>query len=148
MNASSYLCISIFLILPHKHILWNLRRIISLWRRVHTLSGEGRQFKIIFASPLKRVFLLLKGVGLVRQRCRISYVTGVFNWYWLTVGQGLLSLHQVRVEGDCFYFFCFFSFIYFPFCPVPLFHFLYYLFYLSSPFFLEMTQNDPQGLTC
>ena len=33
------------------------------------------------------------------------------------------------------------------FSPV-LFNFLYYLFYLSSPFLWEMTQNDPQGLTC
>ena len=33
------------------------------------------------------------------------------------------------------------------FSPVPLFH-LYYLFYLSSSFLWEMTQNDPQGLTC
>ena len=34
------------------------------------------------------------------------------------------------------------------FSPVPLFHLLYYLFYLFSPFLWEMTQNDPQGLTC
>ena len=30
--------------------------------------------------------------GWVWRRCRVSYVTGVSNWYWLTVGQGLLSL--------------------------------------------------------
>ena len=29
-----------------------------------------------------------------------------------------------------------------------LFHLLYYLFYLFSPFLWETTQNDPQGLTC
>ena len=34
------------------------------------------------------------------------------------------------------------------FSPVPLFHLLYYLFYLFSPFLWETTQNDPQGLTC
>ena len=34
------------------------------------------------------------------------------------------------------------------FSPVPLFHLLYSLFYLFSPFLWEMTQNDPQGLTC
>ena len=34
------------------------------------------------------------------------------------------------------------------FFPVPLFLLLYYLFYLFSPFFWKMTQNDPQGLTC
>ena len=30
--------------------------------------------------------------GWVVRRCRVSYVTGASNWYWLTVGQGLLSL--------------------------------------------------------
>ena len=45
----------------------------------------------------------------------VSYITGASNWYWLAVGQGLLSLYWVRVEGECFYFFCFFTFI-----PVPL----------------------------
>ena len=34
------------------------------------------------------------------------------------------------------------------FSPVPLFHLLYYLFYLSSPFLWDTTQNDPQELTC
>ena len=50
----------------------------------------------------------------------------------------------LRVEGECFYSFCL-TFIHFPFSPVPLFHLLC-LFYLSSPFLWEMTQNDPQGL--
>ena len=35
------------------------------------------------------------------QRCRVSCVTRTSNWYWLTVGQGLLSLQQVWVEGEC-----------------------------------------------
>ena len=34
------------------------------------------------------------------------------------------------------------------FFPFPLCHLLYCLFYLFSPFLWEMTQNDPQGLTC
>ena len=50
----------------------------------------------------------------MRRSC-VSYITGASNWYWLTVGQCLLSLFRVRVEGECFYFFCFFTFI-----PVPL----------------------------
>ena len=45
----------------------------------------------------------------------------------------LLFLHF----HSCFFFF-----------PVPLFLLLYYLFCLFSPFFLETTQNDAQGLTC
>ena len=43
-----------------------------------------------------------KGVYILRHR-------GV---HWLTVGQGLLSLQQVRVEEGCFYFFCFFTVIF------------------------------------
>ena len=45
--------------------------------------------------------------------------------------------------------FLFLLFLHFHSCssffPVPLFHVFYYLF---SPFLWEMTQNDPQGLTC
>ena len=48
--------------------------------------------------------------------------------------------------------FLFLLFLHFHSCssffPVPLFHLLYYLFYLFSPFIWETTQNDPQGLTC
>ena len=48
--------------------------------------------------------------------------------------------------------FLFLLFLHFHSCssffPVPLFHLLYSLFYLFSPFFWETTQNDPQGLTC
>ena len=55
----------------------------------------------------------------VRQRCRVSCVTGASNWYRLTVEQGLLSSQQVRVERECFYFFCFFTVIHFHFSPVP-----------------------------
>ena len=60
-------------------------------------------------------FLFNPGGGRVWWRCRVSLVIGTSNWYWLTVGQGLLSLQQVRVEGECLYFFCFFTFN-----PVPL----------------------------
>ena len=35
---------------------------------------------------------VLIGGGWVVQRCHVSYVTGASNGYWLTVGQGLLSL--------------------------------------------------------
>ena len=48
--------------------------------------------------------------------------------------------------------FLFLLFLHFHSCsyffPNPLFHLLYYLFYLLSPFLWETTQNDPQGLTC
>ena len=66
------------------------------------------------------------------QRRRVSYVTEASNWYLLIVGQGLLSLQNVKVEGECFYFFCFFTFIHFSFSPVPLFHLLCCLLSLFS----------------
>ena len=48
--------------------------------------------------------------------------------------------------------FLFLLFLHFHSCssffPVPLFHLLYSLFYLFSPFLWKTTQNDPQGLTC
>ena len=73
----------------------------------------------------------------MRQRCRISHVTGASNWYWLTVGQGLLSLQQERVEGECFNFFC---------CFIHSFFFLLYP-SLSSPLlsllsFLSLSLGD------
>ena len=48
--------------------------------------------------------------------------------------------------------FLFLLFLHFHSCscffPVPLFHLFDFLFYHSSPFLWETTQNDPQGLTC
>ena len=89
------------------------------------------------------------GVVGVWWRCRVSYVTWASNWYWLPIGQGLLSLKQVRVEGERFYFFCFFTFIPIP-LPSPM--SLSFIFStVSSISFLPfsgMTQNDPQWLTC
>ena len=78
--------------------------------------------------------------GWVRQRCRISCVTRASNWYWLTVRQGLLSLQQVWVEGECFYF-CFFTFVFlFLPCPSPLLSLLS-LFSLSLGDNKKMTHN-------
>ena len=87
--------------------------------------------------------------GRVVRRCRVSYVTRASNlilaYSWtrpaiLVAGKGrggmflfLLFLHY----HSCSSFF-----------PVPLFHLLYYLFYIFSPFLWETTQNDPQGVTC
>ena len=52
-------------------------------------------------------------------------------------------------RGGIFLFLLFLHFhSYSSFSTVPFFHLIYYLFYLSSPFLWEMTQNDPQGLTC
>ena len=106
---------------------------------------------LLFYSPVILPYIMksircLRG-GWVRQRCHVSCVTRAFNLHWLTIGQCLLFLQQVRVEGGCFYFFCFSLSFISSFSPIPPIH-LYYLFYLSSPFLREMMQNDPQGLTC
>ena len=81
------------------------------------------------------------------KQCRSSVTQGVQLILAVTVGQGLLPLQQVRVEGECFYFVCFFTFIQIPFSSVPLFHLLYLIFsYISSPFLWETIQNEPQGV--
>ena len=54
--------------------------------------------KLILLHHEKRDYIMLTPLnptfwgGRVVRRCRVSYVTGASNWYWLTVGQGLLSL--------------------------------------------------------
>ena len=58
--------------------------------------------------------------GWVRQRYRVSYVTGSSHCDWLAVWQGLLSLRQLRVRQNAFFFFCFFNFIHFPLSPLSL----------------------------
>ena len=69
------------------------------------------------SSAALNIVLLFEQVqwgGWVMQRCHVSCITGASYWYWLTVGQILLFLQQVRVKGECFYFFCFFTSIHFP----------------------------------
>ena len=60
------------------------------------------------------------GGGWVRRKCLVAFVTGPPNWYWLTVRQCLLSLQQVRAEGNCCRLFCYFAFFRFPFCSLSL----------------------------
>ena len=69
--------------------------------------------------------------GWVMWRCPVAFVTRAPNWYWLTVGQGLLSLQQVRVEGEYCYFLCSFTFFHFPLSSLSLLLFLLSLFSLS-----------------
>ena len=74
------------------------------------------QLVILFCSNIQVVL----GDDWMRQRCRVSCVTGVSNKDWLTDGQGLLSVQQVRVEGGIYHFFCFFTIIHFPLPPMSL----------------------------
>ena len=60
----------------------------------------------------------------VRQRWHVSkflYHRDIQSEIGLQLGKACLlwwSLQQVRVEGECFYFFCFFTFIHFPLSPL------------------------------
>ena len=91
-----------------------------------------------------------------------------FKWGWSGGAKVLCILHHWGVQLILAYswarpailvvgkgrggMFLFLLFLHFHSCssffPVPLFHLLYSLFYLFSPFLWETTQNDPQGLTC
>ena len=87
------------------------------------LASPGVQ--LILAYSLARPAVLAAGKGRGGWGVGGGGDVGVFLF--------LLFLH--------FHLFSFFS-------PVPLFHLLYYLFYLFSPFLRETTQNDQQGLMC
>ena len=99
-----------------------------------------------YIHPAKCYILVL--VGISNKHCLLVISCILHHWdIQLTVGQGLLSLKWVsRVEGGIVLFLLFLHFLSFSsFSPAPLFHLLYYL---SSPFLWEMTQNDQQRLTC
>ena len=92
----------------------------------------------------------------------------VWIWGWLGETKVLYILHHWGIQlilayslaitailaagkgrGGMFLFLLFLRFHSFSsFSPVPLFHLLYYLFCLASPFLWETIQNDPPGLTC
>ena len=76
--------------------------------------------------------------------CAVSYISRhrgvqlILAYSWARPARGQMFLFLLFLHfHSCSSFF-----------PVPFFHLFYYLFYLFSPFLLEMTQNDPHGLTC
>ena len=113
------------------HGIWSVKLVFQFRWSIIVLPtfcsrwGTGAYFFISYVSlsfafpSIWSVSLFPRG-GWLRQRCHVSCVTRASNWYWLTVGQGLLPLQQVGVEGECFYFFCFFTFIHFPPSPLSL----------------------------
>ena len=78
------------------------------------LKTESFQMMFINYDIVFKSVCMMRWGGWVRRRCPVAFVTRVLNWYWLTVGQGLLSLQQLRVFGKCCYFFCSFTFCHFP----------------------------------
>ena len=103
---------------------------------------------VLFPIYKKALQVQDPGGGRVARRCCVSYVTRASKRYWLTVGQGLLSLLKVRIEGNVFISSVSLLSFLFLFLPCPTISSLYYLFYLFSPFLWETTQNDTQGLAC
>ena len=78
----------------------NQNMAVCLWLDIFMLVASGpcyrsnsRTRKAISLLVNKYYPVILFGGGdLMWQRCCVSYVTRAANWYWLTVGQGLLSL--------------------------------------------------------
>ena len=65
-------------------IFWNMILVHVFWPKMysHIFRGGGGGGGLDEA----------KGGGRVVRKFCLSYITGASNWYWLTVGQGLLSL--------------------------------------------------------
>ena len=80
---------------------------------------------IFWGKIFENVVCWIRG-GWMWRRCRVCYVTGVSNCYWLIVGQV-----AGKGRGGCFYFFCFFTFILVLFLPCPSLSSLLSLFSLS-----------------
>ena len=82
---------------PHEEILYpRLSKMHQMCRLVWIINGSSC-LQVRLCDPF-----FFFGGGWVRQRCRVSYITGAFTWHWLTVEQSLQSLQQVRVKGECF----------------------------------------------
>ena len=57
----------------------------------HTIVAGYYHFSFLFSS-FRLFSLAVVWGGWVWRRCLVSYISGAFNWYRLTVRQGLLSL--------------------------------------------------------
>ena len=126
---------------------------LSLLAQFYEYAVSGYEIKWKFALFLDdpRIYCvtthIYKRGCLMRQRCLLSHVTGASYLDWLTVGQGLLFLQQVRVDGKCFYFFCFFTLIHFSLSPLSLSFLSFTISSISSRSVGDDTKWPP-GLTC
>ena len=128
------------------------------------IAGTNTAFYLMVLLPIQ-----LYEYHLQIKNYYFSYkATFCFFWGWSGGAKVLCILHHWGVQLILAYswarpailvvgkgrggMFLFLLFLHFLSCssffPVPLFHLLYSLFYLFSPFLWETTQNDPQGLTC
>ena len=107
-----------------------LSKIIKIFNHYTLANSADDKLMIFFIfSPENRSSWL-------RRRCLVAFVTRASNWYLLTDGQGLLSLQQVRVEGEC-YFFYLFTFFHFPLSSLS----FSFISTISSLFFLSLGEN-------
>ena len=85
---------------------------------------------------------VIKGGSWARQRCRVSCVIGASNWYWLTGGQGLLSLQRIKIEKEILFItFFFFTFIHLLLSLLSL-SFIFYT--ISAVFLLHFSRRRPK----
>ena len=126
------------------------------------------RFHVFLTGLFPHAFSRLSLFGTTLVRDRFDSRVYMQNWGWSGGAKVLCILHHRGVQLILAYswarpailvvgkgrggMFLFLLFLHFHSCssffPVPLFHLLYSLFYLFSPFLWETTQNDPQGLTC
>ena len=89
---------------------------------VPEMHNTSRKWILVQSSEtfffLTTSHMLMGWLGEAKESC--SFCCGVPNWYWLTVGQGLLSLQQVRVEGGMLLFLLFLHLFHFPFSSLSL----------------------------
>ena len=120
-------------------------KILLQYTIIYNCSLSKNPLKISVCSIL---FYYFSGGGEVRQRSCILCHQGpqlilAYNW----ARPAILAAGEGR--GGMFLFLMFHHILSFSSLPaIPLFHLLYYLIYLFSPYLWETTQNDPQGLTC
>ena len=119
---------------------------ISLHRLVNLMKGDYYTYaeKIKYNMSRIDIFITLGWSGAAKVLCILRH---------RGVQLRLAYRPAIFVAGkDRGAMFLFLLFLHFHSCssffPVTLFHLLYYLFYLFSPFLWETTQNDPLGLTC
>ena len=146
VNLQHWLPNNVLFIYSHwSHATWRWRSLWTIWWCLAYIVYDWKN-----SNPLFHGFCWpnLRGwLGGAKVLCILHHrgVQLILAYSWarpaiLVVGKG---------RGGMF---LFLLFLHFHSCssffPVPLFHLLYSLFYLFSPFLWETTQNDPQGLTC
>ena len=121
-------------------------RLALMWKR-HVAAYMSSKSQVCVLKVDTRFSSSAAWGGWVRQWYLVSYVTGVPYWDWLSWARPAI-LVAGKGRGGMFLILLFLHFHSFSsISPARLFHLLFYLFCLFSPFLWETTQNDPQGLT-